>query len=532
VALAFTAAAALALGACGSGRTDNKTPDQTGGETSAAKLIVGTTDKITTIDPAGSYDNGSYMVEYQVYQFVVGFTPGNPVPAPDIAEKCDFTEDGSVYECTLKKDLKFANGHDLTASDVKFTFDRQKAINDPNGPASLLEGLSSTEVVDDTTVRFHLAQANNVIFEQILASPAGPIVDEETFPSDELLPDDDIVKAQAFSGPYKIDTYKVNEMIEYSPNPDYSGVYTDVKNGGVTVQYFAESNNLKLAIENGEIDIAWRSLSPTDIDALSSNDNVDVIKGPGGEIRYIVFNMNTMPGDTPEQKFAIRQAIASTVDRAALSEQIFKGTYTPLCSYVPDGVPGANEAVCDTYGTAPDVAKATAYLADAGVATPVTLKLQYAPEHYGPSSADEYGLIKSQLEASGLFTVDLQSTEWSTYAEERTADAYPLYQLGWFPDYPDADNYLSPFFGPNNFLGNHFEADDVTALIEKEVAQTDEAERIKDLEALQTLMAEKYLSTVPLLQGAQVAVAAKGVQGVADTLDAAFQFRLAALSKS
>ena len=65
-------------------------------------------------------------------------------------------------------------------------------------------------------------------------------------------------------------------------------------------------------------------------------------------------------------------------------------------------------------------------------------------------------MIKEQLEKSGLFKVDLQSTEWVTYSKDRTADAYPVYQLGWFPDYSDADNYLTPFFVPGNFL-NHYE---------------------------------------------------------------------------
>ena len=94
----------------------------------------------------------------------------------------------------------------------------------------------------------------------------------------------------------------------------------------------------------------------------------------------------------------------------------------------------------------------------AGVETPVQLNLQYnSDDHYGPSSGDEYALVKSQLEADGLFAVDLQSTEWVQYSEDRTADVYPAYQLGWFPDYSDADNYLTPFFLKENFLGNHYD---------------------------------------------------------------------------
>ncbi|MBL3926442.1 peptide ABC transporter substrate-binding protein, partial [Bacteroides thetaiotaomicron] len=81
--------------------------------------------------------------------------------------------------------------------------------------------------------------------------------------------------------------------------------------------------------------------------------------------------------------------------------------------------------------------------------------IQYNPDHYGPSSGDEYAAIKSQLEATGLFTVNLQSTEWVQYNKDRVSDVYPIYQLGWFPDFSDADNYLTPFFTKDNFLENH-----------------------------------------------------------------------------
>src|SRR5690606_41474337 len=93
----------------------------------------------------------------------------------------------------------------------------------------------------------------------------------------------------------------------------------------------------------------------------------------------------------------------------------------------------------------------------AGVSTPVTLNLQWNPDHYGSSSDQEYQAVKRQLEDSGLFKVNLQSTEWNTYSEERVKDAYPAFQLGGFPDFPDADNYLTQFFAPGTFLESHYE---------------------------------------------------------------------------
>jgi peptide/nickel transport system substrate-binding protein len=138
-------------------------------------------------------------------------------------------------------------------------------------------------------------------------------------------------------------------------------------------------------------------------------------------------------------------------------------------------------------------------------------------------------MIKNQLETGGLFKVNLQSTEWVTYQKSRITD-YPMYQLGWFPDYSDADNYLSPFFAKDNFLNNNYSNADVDRMISEQRVTVDEAERTKLIEDIQTAVAHD-LSTLPLLQGAQVAVAGTGVQGVDQTLDASFKFRLGVLSK-
>src|SRR5665647_3253730 len=206
-----------------------------------------------------------------------------------------------------------------------------------------------------------------------------------------------------------------------------------------------------------------------------------------------------MPGNTPEQKLAVRKAFAYSIDRQELATQVYKDTYTPLYSYVPKGLPGANTPFKDIYGTKPNVKAATKLLTDAGVTAPVTLHLQYNPDHYGPSSDQEYNAVKRQLEATKLFAVQLESTEWVTYNKERTADAYPAYQLGWFPDFSDADNYLTPFFDKGNFLANHFENPAISALLASERTDANASTRFATIEKIQTELATKYLPTVPLL---------------------------------
>jgi len=77
-------------------------------------LVVGTTDKVTSLDPAGAYDNGSFALMNQSYQFLMNFAPGSKDLKPDAAQNCQFSQP-TVYTCTMKTGLKFANGHPLTA---------------------------------------------------------------------------------------------------------------------------------------------------------------------------------------------------------------------------------------------------------------------------------------------------------------------------------------------------------------------------------------------------------------------------------
>ena len=136
--IALAGVSAFALTACTG-------PSGGGGGSSAAAsgpIAYGTTDKVTALDPAGSYDNGSFMVMNQVYSFLLNSKPGSADPVPDLAESASFTKP-TEFTVKLKSGLKWANGHTLDSKDVKFSFDRQMKINDPAGPASLLGNIDS-----------------------------------------------------------------------------------------------------------------------------------------------------------------------------------------------------------------------------------------------------------------------------------------------------------------------------------------------------------------------------------------------------
>jgi peptide/nickel transport system substrate-binding protein len=554
LALAVAALTAVSLAACGAGKKSGggNTGAPTNGTTtsggtsggaapsgssapSGGSITMGTTDQVVAVDPAGSYDFGSNMIENQIYQYLMAVPAGAKAPEPDAAQKCDFTSP-TVYTCTMKPGLKFSNGDPLTAKDVAFSFTRMVKINDPNGSWSLLGNMISAKAPSDSTVVFKLKNPNDQTWPYILGTSAGPIVDSKVFPADKLLDDSKTVG----SGPYMISSYDKNQQVTFKANPNYTGAFK-AKTDTITLRYFTESSNLKLAIQNGDIDVAYRTLTPTDIANLKTNSDVKVLTGAGGELRYMVFNLKTMPGSNDAQKLAIRQAVAYSVNRDQLASDVYKGTYQPAYSMVPQGIAGATEPFKTAYGTTPNKAKAQQVLQQAGVQTPVTLNIQYNSDHYGSTSQQEYGAVKQQLEATGLFKVNLQSTLWTTYSKERVQDKYPIYQLGWFPDYVDADDYLGPFLSETNFVLAHYcdkgatnrpcDKDGVLPLLTQEETKTGDA-RTQAFAQIQQKLATGEMPYLPLLSGQQVAVTRTDISGVQETLDPTYQFRMYLLSKS
>lgn len=517
---------ALVAAACGGDEPD----DGGDGEqpaTTDVTVIHGTTDSIVSLDPAGSYDLGSWQIINNTMEGLLTIPVGGNQPEPALAESCDF-DDPQTYTCTLKQGVTFHDGSPFTAEDVAFSMERNISLDDPNGACSLLGSLApcaewnadSVEVVDDFTVTFHLA-APDATWPFILTTPAAFIVPSETYATDALQADGELVG----TGPYSMAEYRAGEQIVLEAFADYHGEAP--ANERVIVQYFDRSSALKLAIEQGEVDVAWRTFTPTDISDLEGADGVEVLSGPGAEIRYLVFNLSF----DPVSEVAVRKAVAQTIDRESIAENVYNGTVEPLYSMIPTTYAGHTDDFAEMYGETPDPEAAAQTLADAGVDTPVDLEIWWTPTHYGDLSADEYAEIKRSLEESGLFTVSLKSTEWDQYSEAAFTDQYPAYQLGWFPDYLDADNYVTSFYRSDSFLNIHYDNERVDELLAQQKASTDQAEREQIFEEIQQIVAEE-VPIIPVWQGSQVAAAREGVTGVQDTLDATYVLRYWLIGKS
>lgn len=510
----------LAVG-CGSSSSSS------GGSDASATIIRGTTDQPISYDPAGAYDLPSYDGIYAMYQNLLTVEPGGNKAVPEAAESCDFTDKtNQTYECKIKDGLTFSDGSPLTAEDVVFSFERNVNIADPNGASSLLANMKDVKASsDDKSVTFDL-KAPDATWPLVLTTASFAIVPSDAYPADKLQPSDKVVG----SGRYTLAQYEPGQQTVIEKSDTYQGD-TPAKNTRVIIQYFDKASALKLAVENGDVDIAYRSLSPTDIADLDGSSGVNVVSGNGTEIRYLVFNTKLQDGGSDAGKLAIRQAVAQTIDRQAIADNVYNGTVQPLYSMVPQGVNFATKAFADKYGETPDVAAAKQTLADAGINTPVPLEVWWTPSHYGAASGDEYAEIKRQLDDSGLFDVTLKSTEWNQYSTAAFTDKYPQYQLGWFPDYPDADDYTASFYAPASFLNIHYDNPEMNKLLAEEKGSSDDSVRSAAFARIQEIGAEDA-PTIPIWQADQVAAVRDGVNGVQDTFDPSFIFRFWLISKS
>src|SRR4051812_14564176 len=205
----------------------------------ASSIVVGTTDAVVSLDPAGAYDLGSQQLIGNLYQNLLTIPAGGNQPKPDAAKRCAF-KNAKTYVCTLRPGLRFSNGDRLTAADVKFSLERVRRIADPSGPWPLLSNLSRVDATSSSRVTIRLREADGT-FPYLLTHTLGAIVPRRVFPSNRLLADGEVIG----SGPYKLDQYIPHKQAVLSRSARSSE--PSAKTETVTVNYFANSGALRRA---------------------------------------------------------------------------------------------------------------------------------------------------------------------------------------------------------------------------------------------------------------------------------------------
>jgi len=226
----------------------------------------------------------------------------------------------------------------------------------------------------------------------------------------------------------------------------------------------------------------------------------------------------------------LRQAFAAAIDREVIVDRVFEGRNIPAYHMVPQGYPYATEPFLDKYGTrdldlAIELLSGQGYTAD----NPFVFDLWYPPEHYGTTTADVMQVIKEQLEETGLMQVNLVSQNWAEYVDSFVAGELPVFILGWFPDFADPENWLTPFASciasPDN--GVFYCNEEMDDLLLRAASSADPAVRTELYQEIGDLYADD-VPTLPLFWEPEFVTYRDGVEGVA--ISSVFEFNYNVLS--
>ena len=469
------------------------------GRAAAAKtLVYGTTEKVTDMDPAHAYDFHTWEIFQNIYQGLMTYEPGTTNLVPGLAESYSANARSDEFTFKLRKNLKFSDGTAFKADVVKWTIDRVAKLK---GDLSWLvtDFVKQVDVVDEYTVKFTL-KGPTAFFPALAASVPYFPVNPKAYPADKTVRDVDELAGKKLVGlgPYEAVSFKRDQEVVLEANAKYWGAQPNVKR--IVIRYFADATTMRLALEKGEVDLAFKSLNRSDIRDLSKKAGISAYKLNGPQIRYLCF-------ETSELVFKdkrLRQAVAALIDRQEIIEKVYLGQNSPLYSMVPIGMIYHAAAFKDAYGEKPDVARAEKLLADAGytAAKPLKFELWYTPSHYGDAEVNMADVLKAQLGKTKAVAVTVKSTEWATYKDQWKKKQMPIWFLGWYPDYIDPDNYTAAFAGTEGSkgMGINFSRPEWDKWFTTEQNSPDPAVRKQTFEAVQKAWTDE-VPTIPLWQG-------------------------------
>ena len=473
-------------------------------------LVYGTTEKVTDMDPANAYDFHTWELFRNISEGLLKYKPGTTELQPGLAKDYSVNDAGDVYTFQLREGINFSDGSAFTAEDVVWSVQR---VMDLGGDPSWLvtDFVESVEAVDEYTVRFNLKQPVGFFPSLVATVPYFP-QNPEIYPEDDFVNNPAELEGGALSGlgPYKITSFKRDEQVMLERNPEYYGDQANIKR--IVINYFADATTMRLALENDEVDLIYKSLNPSDNKDLLESDEYPSYEIPSSYIRYLCFETS----ESVFQERKLRQAVAALIDRKPLIDKVFLGQMQPLYSMVPKGMKFHTDAFKEELGDG-NVELANELLREAGYSedNPFSFELWYTPSHYGDTEVDMAEVLRTQFEKSALVDVSIKSAEWSTYIDNFDSKSMAAFLLGWYPDYMDPDNYTAAFAGTSGSkgMGIYFSDPKWDELFSKEQGSPDQEVRKQVFEQLQQMWT-KEVPTAPIAQGELYIFTQPNVKGV------------------
>jgi peptide/nickel transport system substrate-binding protein len=470
--------------------------------TPADTLVVGfAIDDIISLDPGEAFELSTAEVTANTYEKLVTLDPNDTSKVVgQLAESWKISDDGLTYTFKLKPNLKFASGNPITAEDVAYSFER--AVKLDKSPAFLLTqfGLKGDNVAEKAkaadastfvltvdkpyapsfVLNVLTATVASVVDKKVVAAKAKPVTVTAEAKWDNDFGNEFLKTGYAGSGPFKVLTWKANEAVVLEANPNFQGEKPKLKR--VIYRYMKESASQRLALENGDIDIA-RNLEPNDLKAIASKSTLAQTSAPKGTVYYIGLNQKNPNLAKPE----VVEAFKYLMDYDAIGATLINGIGKIHQTFLPEGQLGASSE--NPYKL--DVAKAKELLAKAGLKDGFKVTMDVRNTQPVTGIAEAY---QQTLAQAGVKLEIIPGDGKQTLTKYR-ARQHDMYIGQWGSDYFDPNSNAETFTanpdnsdaGKNKTLAwrNAWDVPELTKQTQAALLEKDSAKRAEIYQKLQ-----------------------------------------------
>ncbi|UTG96733.1 ABC transporter substrate-binding protein [Sinorhizobium meliloti] len=408
-------------------------------------------DDVSTLDPAIGYDWQNWSMIKSLFDGLMDYVPGTTELRPDLAESYEISEDGKIFTFKLRKGVKFHNGRELTAQDVKYSIERvvNPATQSPGAgffatikgveEASAGKGgeLSGITVQDPHTIRFELTRPD-ATFLHVMALNFAHVVPKEEVEKHGA--DFDFGKNPVGSGAFKLAEWTLGQRLVFERFTDYWNEGLP-KLDRITFEVGQEPVVALLRLQNGEIDVPGDGIPPAKFVEVTNDPNFKDLIIRGGQLHtgYVTMNVKMAPFDKVEVRKAVNMAINK--DRIL---RIINGRAVAANQPLPPSMPGYAK---DYAGYAYDPEGAKKLLEQAGLGDGFSTELYVMNTDPQPRIAQA---IQQDLKAIGI-TASIKSLAQANViaagGEENQAPMIWSGGMAWIADFPDPSNFYGPILG-------------------------------------------------------------------------------------
>ena len=489
--LVLAAAMALSLAACGGNQENNGSG---GGTASGYKntLTWAQGADVTSLDPHQGKETPAVQVNTQIFDTLVTVDPETNEVVPQIAESWEQTDD-QTYVFKIREGIKFHDGSDLTAEDVKFSLDRAR---NSAAVSYIVNFIEEVTVDDDHTVTVKTTAPYAPTLRN-LAIPFAAIVPKAVVEADENA----FIQNPVGSGPYKFVEWNHGDHVTLKAFDDYYAGKPETEN--LIMKVIPETSQRTIALETGEVDLAY-DLAVNDIPKVNSDDKLTVYEIPSLTCWYVSMNMNKKPFDNPK----VREAMSMAIDRQTIIDTINAGSGQTADAIIAPAVFGYYSTGVKEYNPT----KAKELLAEAGYPNGFSTTLWVNDNQ---SRIEMCQAMQAMLLEVGV-QCNLEVLEFGSFISRTTAGDHDLAYFGWTTSSGDADYsyYSLEHSTQQGAAGNRsFLADpDVDKLIEEARSNTNEEER-KELYKELAIKLDEINNNIPVYYSSINVGANKKVEG-------------------